>query len=109
MRLMLNVIKSKEKHTKKVLQRIHLQRLTERGLGTQEVENIGKRIVKSNSKRDDKIICDIMKRKVNDAINEERNAKVDCYSRRTEYRECIVQGDYGNQEFEELARQIVER
>ena len=34
MRLMLNLIKSKEKHTKKILQRIYLQRLTERGLGT---------------------------------------------------------------------------
>ena len=40
MRLMLNLIKSKEKYTKKVLQRIYLQRLTEHGLGTTEIEHL---------------------------------------------------------------------
>ena len=39
MRLMINLIKSKEKYTKKILQRIYLQRLTERGLGTTEMLN----------------------------------------------------------------------
>ena len=37
MRLMLNLVKSKEKVTTKILQRIYLQRLTERGLGTTEI------------------------------------------------------------------------
>ena len=36
MRLMLDLIKSKEKLTKKILQRIYLQRMPERGLGINE-------------------------------------------------------------------------
>ena len=52
MRLMLNLIKSKEKHTNKILQRIYLQRLAERGLGTTEIEMMDSKVVRNESKRD---------------------------------------------------------
>ena len=109
MRLMLNLVKSKEKHTKKVLQRIYLQRLTERGLGTSEIEVMDSKVVRGESKRDEKTIVRMMKRKLRSAENEEIKAKFECESCRREYREWIVQGDAGNEEFENVAKQIVER
>ena len=68
MRLMLNLIKSKEKHTNKILQRIYLQRLTERGLGTTEVEMIDSKVVRNESKRDEITIVRMMNRKIKDAF-----------------------------------------
>ena len=106
---MLNLLKSKENLTKKILQRIYLQRLTERGLGTSEVEIMDSRVVKNDTKRDEKTIVRMMKRKVEDAKKEERIAKYENIICRREYRENIVQGDFGNEEFEDLAKQIVER
>jgi hypothetical protein len=75
MRLMLDLSKSKEKYTKKVLQRIYLQRLTERGLGTNDVELMDSKVVRNDSKRDERTIVRMMNRKVKDAINEERIVK----------------------------------
>ena len=109
MRLMLNLVKSKEKYTKKVLQRIYLQRLTERGLGTTEVEVMDSKVVRGQSKRDEKTIVRMMRRKVKDALNEEKRAKCESVVCRREYRENIVQSDFGNDEFENVAKQIVER
>ena len=60
MRLMVNVVKSKEKCTKKILQRIYLQRLKERGLGTTEVETMDSKVVRGDSKRDEKTIGRMM-------------------------------------------------
>ena len=50
-----------------------------------------------------------MRIKVKDAENEEIKAKFESDSCRREYKECIVQGDFGNEEFEYVAKQIVER
>ena len=109
MRLMLNLVKSKEKHTKKILQRIYLQRLTERGLGTNEIEVMDSKVVRGESKRDEKTIVRMMRRKVDNALNEERRAKVESVESREEYKEFIIQGDFGNEEFESVAKQVVER
>ena len=64
----MNLVKSKEKHTKKVLQRIYLQRLTERGLGTTEVEVMDSKVVRGQSKRDEKTSLRMMRRKLKDAF-----------------------------------------
>ena len=50
MRLMVNLVKSKEKHTKKIFQRIHLQRLTEHGVGTTDVECMDSRVVRGKGR-----------------------------------------------------------
>ena len=105
----MDLIKSKEKYTKKVLQRIYLQRLTERGLGTTEIELMDSKVVINDSKRDERTIVRMMNRKVKDAINEERIAKFESLTCRRVYGEHIVQGDFGNEAFEDLASEIVER
>jgi hypothetical protein len=51
----------------------------------------------------------MMRIKVKDAENEEIKAKFESDSCRREYKEWIVQGDIGHEEFENVAKQIVER
>ena len=109
MRLMLDLIKSKEKYTKKILQRIYLQRLTERGLGTTGVEMMDRKVVMNDSRRDERTIVRMMNRKIKDAISEEKIARFENLSSRRLYRDQIVQGDFGNEAFECLASEIVER
>ena len=42
-------------------------------------------------------------------MSEERKARIESVESRKEYKAFIVQGDYGNEEFESVAKEIVER
>ena len=50
MRLMLNLVKAKEKQTKKTLSKIFLQRLTERKMGTRTVEVFVNKMFQNNKR-----------------------------------------------------------
>ena len=106
MTLMMNLIKSKEKLTKKILTKIYLQRLLNKSLGTTPVEKMTLKML--GGKRDETIVKRVMKKKVDDAEKEEEKARVECSKCRVEYNSNIVRGDYANAEFEANAREVVE-
>ena len=107
MMLMMKLTKSKEKLTRKILTKIYLQRLLNKGFGTTPVEKMTSKML--GGKRDESIIKQVMKSKVDDAEREEKEAKVECNKCRVEYNRDIIRGDYANIEFENLAKEAVER